>query len=28
MNMTTQSTATYEGPDCGSVKPVTMPTGN
>jgi hypothetical protein len=25
MNMTTQSTATYKGPDCGSVKPVTMP---
>jgi len=25
MNMTTQSTATYKGPDCGSVKPVTIP---
>jgi hypothetical protein len=25
MNMTTQSTATYKGPDCGSVQPLTMP---
>jgi hypothetical protein len=24
MIMTTQSTATYKGPDCGSVKPVTL----
>ena len=27
MNMTTQSTATYKGADCGSVKPLTMPAG-
>jgi hypothetical protein len=26
MNMTTQSTATYKGPDCGSVQPLAMPT--
>lgn len=25
MNMTMQSTATYKGPDCGSVKPLAMP---
>jgi hypothetical protein len=25
MNMTSQSTATYKGPDCGSVKPVAVP---
>jgi Protein of unknown function (DUF3617) len=25
MNMTTQSTATFKGSDCGSVKPLTMP---
>ena len=25
MTMTTESTSTYKGPDCGSVKPVTMP---
>jgi hypothetical protein len=24
-DMTTQSTSTYEGPDCGSVKPLAMP---
>jgi hypothetical protein len=25
MTMTTQSTSTYKGPDCGSVKPLAMP---
>ena len=25
MNMTTQSTAAYKGPDCGSVKPLALP---
>jgi len=25
MNMTTQTTSTYKGPDCGSVQPMTMP---
>jgi len=28
MNMTTQSTATYKGADCGSVKPLAMPGNN
>jgi len=28
MTMTTQSTYAYKGPDCGSVKPPAVPTGN
>lgn len=28
MNMTTQATATYKGPDCGSVQPIAMPPSN
>jgi hypothetical protein len=27
MDMTTESTATYKGPDCGSVQPLPMPSG-
>jgi len=28
MDMTTDTTATYKGPDCGSVKPLPMPASN
>jgi polyisoprenoid-binding protein YceI len=28
VDMSMQSTSVYKGPDCGSVKPMTMPTGN
>jgi hypothetical protein len=27
VDMSMQSTSVYKGPDCGSVKPMTMPTG-
>ena len=28
IDMTTQSTSVYKGPDCGDVKPPPMPAGN